>query len=333
MDFSYLLEKIRNSELSDYPFRHLQIENFFNENHFRKIVNSPEIKLQPVLDDTALFKLLFLSGFRIVEFPGCTINHERYIEWHKLKEVTHETDTSCEGIGVVLRLEEPESLPIQKLQEFLLSSAFINCIAEKFEVDPEECNYDAGIQKYLDGYEISPHPDVRSKALTYMVNINPNPNSPSERHHTSYLSLKREYAYVEHFWKGNQELDRCWIPWGWCKEDKQQVTNNSIVIFSPADDTLHAVKANYNHLNFQRTQLYGNFWYHTRGRHLTKPRWEDLAIAENMQARKQLEKHDSASGPNAIIRLINKILPEKVKGLVKGQEYSKTAATHSNRKY
>ena len=28
----------------------------------------------------------------------------------------------------------------------------------------------------------------------------------------------------------------------------QQVKNNSIVIFSPNNDTLHAVKANYNHL-------------------------------------------------------------------------------------
>ena len=34
--------------------------------------------------------------------------------------------------------------------------------------------------------------------------------------------------------------------------------NNSIVIFKPSVDTLHAVKMKYDHTKFQRTQLYGN---------------------------------------------------------------------------
>ena len=35
----------------------------------------------------------------------------------------------------------------------------------------------------------------------------------------------------------------------------------TVVIFKPSHKTLHAIKAKYNHLITQRTQLYGNLWY------------------------------------------------------------------------
>ena len=150
-------------------------------------------------------------------------------------------------------------------------------LAKKFHVDSAECHYDAGIQKYLDGYEISPHPDVRRKALTYMVNINPNPTSNSEQHHTSYLRFKPEWKFVEQYWVGNEKMDRCWVPWSWCEIVKQQTANNSLVAFSPKNDTLHAVKAGYDHLSHQRTQLYGNLWFEDCGTSAT-PRWEDFVV-------------------------------------------------------
>lgn len=40
-----------------------------------------------------------------------------------------------------------------------------------------------------------------------------------------------------------------------------QRENNSMVIFFSKNDTMHGVKATYNYLNGQRTQMYGNFWY------------------------------------------------------------------------
>ena len=43
---------------------------------------------------------------------------------------------------------------------------------------------------------------------------------------------------------------------GLCETVKKQCRNNSIVIFAPNDDTLHAVKADYNHLKYQRTALW-----------------------------------------------------------------------------
>jgi hypothetical protein len=43
---------------------------------------------------------------------------------------------------------------------------------------------------------------------------------------------------------------------------------------------MHAVKANYNHLNGQRTQLYGNLWYKNVST-LDKLEWESLVIEKN----------------------------------------------------
>lgn len=46
--------------------------------------------------------------------------------------------------------------------------------------------------------------------------------------------------------------------------------------FSPSDDTLHAVKARYDHLVAQRTQMYGNLWYEKQS--LSKVRFEHFDI-------------------------------------------------------
>lgn len=76
-----------------------------------------------------------------------------------------------------------------------------------------------------------------------------------------YLTFKQEKWFVQEFWRHNKDYDRCWLPWEWCNTVKQQRRNNSIVIFSPSYDTLHAIKLNYDHLQTQRTQFYGNLWY------------------------------------------------------------------------
>ena len=146
---------------------------------------------------------------------------------------------------------------------FLISDDFNKAIAEKLNINFKDCLIDGGIQKYLDGYEISPHPDTRSKAATFMVNINPTEESEKLDHHTHYMKFKKAYSYIEEFWEGNPDVDRAWVPWDWATTVKQQFKNNSIVLFSPSNSTLHSVKANYDHLITQRTQLYGNLWFKT----------------------------------------------------------------------
>jgi hypothetical protein len=262
MELSYILEKINQAKFSNHPFKHVEIHNLFKEEDFKKIIQSQEVGIEAAKNDKDLFNKLFAKNYRIINFPGCTTDYKKYIKWHKdKKRGDKKIHSACEGYGVVLRLDNPKSPKINILKEFINSTEFIDCIAKKFNIKNSECDYDSGIQKYLDGYEISPHPDIRQKALTFMININPNPASSEENHHTSYLQFKPKKNYIKYFWKGNKNIDRCWVPWDWCETKTVQKQNNSLVIFSPDNDTIHAVKADYNHLLYQRTQLYGNLWF------------------------------------------------------------------------
>lgn len=274
MRFQYILEKINTASIIEDPFPHLEIQNIFEQADFNKIIESDDIKLPPAINDANLFDILFDKGYRIIEFPGCTENYKEYINWHSNKKITRKTNTACEGFGVVLRQENPGSEAVKELVRFLKSRDIVECLARKFNIGSYSFTHDYGIQKYLDGYEISPHPDIRRKALTYMVNINPDIRSHSYNHHTHYLKFKKEFDYIRTYWQGNPEIDTCWVPWEWCNTYKCQTENNSMVIFSPGADTLHAVKADYDHLGNQRTQLYGNLWYENSPATVFGTKWE-----------------------------------------------------------
>lgn len=274
--FSYLSNKIKQADFENVPFKHIYIEDFFSNEDFELIQKCPEVSLPEVKNDNELIQSLFENGYKVINFPGCISNPDAYIKWHTHKEKSNRIHSACEGFGLVVRLFKKKSKILEELDHFLLSDEFNSSIAKKFNIPIKDCKVDGGIQKYLDGYEISPHPDVRKKAATYMVNINPSEFSEASDHHTHYLKLKNEKKYISNFWSHNPEYDRDWVPWEWCDTVKQQTKNNSIVIFSPSNDTMHAVKANYDHLKTQRTQLYGNIWYlHSE----TKPlKWEQLQI-------------------------------------------------------
>lgn len=65
-----------------------------------------------------------------------------------------------------------------------------------------------------------------------------------------------------------------------------------MVIFSPSNDTIHAVKAEYDHLATQRTQLYGNLWYKTPPS-VTQSSWEEVNLPgyyRNLRAEANQEK-------------------------------------------
>lgn len=278
MRFSYLLEKIQAAEFITAPFNHIQIDNFFSAADFAAIIAAPEISIVDLKSDDDLFEALIGRGYKIIDFPGCILDKNKYIQWHKeRKSVNTITNSACEGFGMTLRLMQAQSTTISELNEFLNGRVFQEALAEKFGISLECVFYDAGIQKYLDGYEISPHPDTRRKALTYMVNVNPHPQSEAQDHHTHYLKLLPEFDYVKAYWDGHPEQDRCWLPWSWCQTEKIQRANNSIVIFSPDNSTMHAVKTQYDHLRSQRTQLYGNLWYHQTPAK-SGPEWEDFVI-------------------------------------------------------
>ncbi len=317
MKFSYLLDKIQAAPCSKSPFNHIEINHFFNKEDFDEIVTAPEIALPPQVSDEGLFDTLFKTGYKMINFPGCITDKDAYLEWHKRKdrEQSHNyTNTSCEGFGVTVRLIKPESKVIADLMDFVNSSELRNVLAKKFGIDINDVYYDSGIQKYLDGYEISPHPDIRKKAATFMVNINPGDTSEKSEHHTHYLKFKDPYKYVQTYWEGNLNKDRCWVPWDWCETKKVQTENNSIVIFSPDNDTMHGVKAKYNHLSYQRTQLYGNLWYHARPTE-GSPTWENFLFQQRKAAPKPTLKERAVKKVKRFVK--------KTSALVKDTDHHK----------
>jgi hypothetical protein len=161
---------------------------------------------------------------------------------------------------MVFRISNYQNSFASELMEFLNSDRFKECLMKKFAIK-RNVSIDTSIQKYLTGYEISPHPDIRSKALTYLVNINPFPNSDQMNLHTHLFSFKSQWKFIYKFWEKFSNLDRCWVPWGWRNTEKIIANNNSIIVFEPSNFSLHAVKLDYDHLDFQRTQIYGNLWY------------------------------------------------------------------------
>jgi hypothetical protein len=96
-----------------------------------------------------------------------------------------------------------------------------------------------------------------------------------------------------------------------CKTEFVQTQNNSMVIFSPSNDTLHAVKANYDHLKGQRTQLYGNIWY-SEIKDLKRIEWEDLDIFRSAMQRRlpmpmTMRQRFSSNIPTVAKHLIKRI--------------------------
>jgi hypothetical protein len=308
MSFHYLQDKIASASVETEPFRHIYIKDLFNEDDFAEIVSAPEILFPSARSDEQLFDTLFAKNYEIIEFPGCITNRHLYMKWHGDRNSTRMmNNTACEGFGMTLRLGRPTSSIIGKVFEFMVTDQFQQVLADKFGIERQRVTYDGGIQKYLDGYEISPHPDIRSKALTYMVNVNPGPQSERRDHHTHYLRFRDEYKYLETYWDGHPNEERCWVPWNWCKTEKEQRDNNTMVIFSPANSTLHAVRARYNHLAHQRTQMYGNLWY--KDVKLDNiPRWEDYVIGAHPRSRSiSIREHVKAVIPANVKQLIRRV--------------------------
>ncbi|WP_051574561.1 hypothetical protein [Mycobacterium sp. URHB0044] len=273
-DFTYLLDKFEAAEIPNDPFPHVYIDNLLSEADFAAVVQSPDVTLPQAANVDAMFSSLDAASYQPIEFPGCTKSRQEYVQWLETAVKPKNTHAACEGKGMALRCATPQSDAVRSLDAFFQSPEWSELLIAKFGVSAPTV-LDCGLQKYLNGYEISPHPDIRQKALTWMLNVNPGQSDDAD-YHTHYMTLKPEWSFVADFWRDNPDAETCWIPWAWCDTQKRQTANNSIVIFSPRHDTLHAVRAHYDHLPAQRTQFYGNLWY--KPAPLTfRPQFQDFA--------------------------------------------------------
>jgi hypothetical protein len=286
--FDYLLEKIYQAPFVQDPFPHVEIKNFLKEEHFNSIVHSEQIDTTGFHDTNELIDALETRGWKVMKFPGCVNSRQEYLRWLN-GESKHKVHLATASFGMVFRLEPPDGTILQELDDFFQSDKLIEVLREKFGIS-DEIYTDTGIQKYLHGYEISPHPDIKSKALTWMVNINPSSESENLDMHTHYLKFKDEWRYIQEFWKYNEEADTDWVPWEWCRTIKQQTSNNSAIFFKPDHRTLHAVKANYNHLYTQRTQFYGNLWYYKPRIKRIKVKYPQLDLINRAREQQKLNR-------------------------------------------
>tara|TARA_R100001591_G_scaffold67014_1_gene76245 strand:- start:329 stop:1195 length:867 start_codon:yes stop_codon:yes gene_type:complete len=257
--FKYISEKILDSNIEEYPFKHVVIEDLLSKEHLDMILNDSQIHFDEVENTKELIETLFKKNYAVQTFPGCIVNPSEYIERYEKKDfpIGKGKDLPIEAFGMTFRLTQYNNPLIKELVEYMNGMEFKDALVRKFDLK-FETNIVTAIQKNLSHYEISPHPDVREKGLTYLLNINKDSSIDDEPVHTHLLKFKKEWEFIYDYWKTNLSENRCWVPWDWCDTAKMTNKNNSIVIFSPDVDTLHGVKLNYDHTKFQRTQLYGN---------------------------------------------------------------------------
>ncbi len=265
-ELRYLSEKVLEAQFEAEPFKHLLIEDFLSAEHLKLILEDQQIHFEETKNIEDLMEKLQLKGWQVINFPGCVADPsmiEKYIK--NLKEDSfpyHRKGNPVESYGLTYRLTGTNNSFLSDLVEYMNGSEFKSALEEKFEIT-EPTTIISAVQKNLSHYEISPHPDIREKALTYLLNINRDSSIDDEPVHTHLLKFKDEWKFVKEYWENepDQAMNRCWVPWEWCETVVTTNKNNSFVLFAPSDDTLHAAKMIYEHNKFQRTQLYGNLMY------------------------------------------------------------------------
>tara|TARA_Y100001938_G_scaffold142085_1_gene212790 strand:+ start:539 stop:1405 length:867 start_codon:yes stop_codon:yes gene_type:complete len=257
--FRYISEKILDSNIEEYPFKHVVIDDLLSEEHLQIVLNDSQVHFDEVENTEELIKTLFRKNYAVQTFPGCITDPNEYITRYNNNDfpIGKGKDLPIEAFGITFRLTRSDNTFIQELVDYMNGVEFKSALETKFDLKFETSIVTA-IQKNLSHYEISPHPDVREKGLTYLLNINKDSSIDNEPVHTHLLKFKKDWEFIYDYWKTNLSENRCWVPWDWCDTAKITNKNNSIVIFSPDVDTLHGVKLNYDHTKFQRTQLYGN---------------------------------------------------------------------------
>jgi hypothetical protein len=278
-NFNYLIDKINDSTFTLDPFKFVYIEDFFTKDHFDRITSCKQINV-PQFNSTEEMcsELTNTYKYKPQPFPGCTTSVQSYLEWYNNKDIADKVANQdlLEGYGVAFRLKKYEDSILEELVEFFNSNEWHNCIKQKFN-KTGETSVDTAIQKYVSGYEISPHPDIRRKCATYMININTAPEAEHLGLHTHFMTFKDDKKWIFDEWQHKQNKDTCWVPWDWAVTQYEHSVNNSITMFAPDYNTLHAVKLDYDHTKLQRTQVYGNLWYTGDSRpKVKKMNWKKL---------------------------------------------------------
>jgi len=199
-EFNYLLEKIMDAPFVDNGFPYLYIEDWFEQEHFDLITQAQQIDLPEYETTEEMIKDLQNNHYAPVVFPGTVTDIQQYLKWFHDRNVKGPSHAHglLEGFGLVFRMNEYKEPKLKDLVEFLNSKQFLSSLMKKFNKSGQT-RVETAIQKYLTGYEISPHPDIRKKCLTYMVNINPNNDIDNLNTHTHFMKFKKEKEYIPEY--------------------------------------------------------------------------------------------------------------------------------------
>jgi hypothetical protein len=159
--FKYLLDKLQEARIHLDPFEHIYIEDFLSADDFSEIIACHQISIGKSVSHEHLLLSLIDCGYGAQKFPGCTPSLIEYIRFLNGEIKSANIDT-CETMGMALRLQNIHTPILEDLLSFLSSDKFVQLLVNKFSIN-EKCHHDYGIQKYLTGYEISPHPDIKRK--------------------------------------------------------------------------------------------------------------------------------------------------------------------------
>ncbi len=261
--YTYLLDKLSSAPILTQPFPHLEINDFLNPSDLERILRDEQIHFKPVEHRAfregteVLMNRLESTGWKLQPFPGCTMDTTEYL---RCLDSGFPAGQTTEGVGIAYRLHSYNNPQIRKLVEFMNSPEFERAMLDKFNITNRNVRITTAIQKYLSHYEISPHPDIREKCMTYLLNIN-KPGAETEDIHTHLLEFQPERAHISRWWDAHPDRQRIWVPWSYCRTVKRITDNNTMLMFAPSNTSLHAIKLDYDHCRLQRTQIYGNLFY------------------------------------------------------------------------
>lgn len=230
-----IIKKIEEAEIIVKPFPHIVISNFLEDDDLIDILDNIDIDNLNVID----------KKYKLVQYPGA-------------KTTTEELTKRPTGVGLVYALKEEYSKNNIKLNTILDSDEFKQTLMKKLNIPTNIDGWNVyQINKDLNGYEISPHPDITGKVITYQLNLSNTDILNNFDLGTKFHIIKPEYLkYINEL---SKQRKRPWGKWEWFNEGKSiPYQKNTFMAFAPSDISYHSVKLeNYPQQKHQRTMLRG----------------------------------------------------------------------------
>lgn len=231
----YILKKIEDAEIISKPFPHIIIPNFLEGDDLKNILDNIEIDHLNEIE----------KKYKKVHYPGA-------------KSSTEELTNRPTGKGLVYALKEEYSKNNIKLKTILDSDEFKQALFKKLNIPKNIDGWNVyQINKDLNGYEISPHPDITGKVITYQINLSNTNALDNYDLGTKFHTIKPEcLKYIKEL---SKKKSRPWGKWEWFDEGTSiPYKQNTFMAFAPSDISYHSVKLeNYPQEKYQRTMLRG----------------------------------------------------------------------------